>query len=81
MATVTKAKLKLNNQFADDSTAAIEYPNVDSTLDIETLRANIKAVDAAAISDTYIAESGAAFTNVKTATYTVTEDEEINLNG
>lgn len=80
MATVTKAKLKLNNQFADDSTAAIEYPNVDSTLGIETLRANIKAIDAATISDTYIAESGAAFTNVKAATYTVTEDEEINLN-
>ena len=80
MAVVTKTKVKLTNQFADDSTVSIEFPNVDSGLTVEQLRTNVKAIDAAAISDTYVSDAGAAFTNVKAATYTTVADEEINLN-
>lgn len=81
MAAVTSAKVKLTNRFADDSTAAIEFTNVENTQTlVEDVRTNVKNFDVDAIKATYISETGSQLAEIKSATVTVTTDEEINLN-
>ena len=82
MAATTGIKVKLGTRFADDNTASVEFTNVESTTGlVETIRANVKAFDVNAVSDTYVcADTGSPLAEIKSATITITEDEEINLN-
>lgn len=73
--------IKLVNQFADDSTRAIELGPIDVTsASFINAKTNIKAIDPSAIASIYLSEEGASYTGVAAATLTEIETTEFNLN-
>lgn len=71
----------IKNAFADDTTRSLKLgPFDESDTAIVNAKANLKALDAAAISDTYLSESGANFASVAAGAVVITTETEINLN-
>lgn len=74
------AELKIKSAFADDSARDLKFPLNPNTVNIETIRANAKAFDPAAVAGIYISEAGATCTGIAGATLFETDENEINLN-
>ena len=73
--------IKLVNQFADDSTRAIELSPIDVTSDaFINAKTNIKAIDPSTIAGIYLSEDGASYTGVAAATLVEIETTDFNLN-
>ena len=73
--------IKLVNQFADDSTRAVELGPIDVTSDaFVNAKANIKAIDPSTIASVYLSDNGASYTGVAAATLVEIETTEYNLN-
>ena len=73
--------IKLVNQFADDSTRAIELSPIDVTSDaFVNAKTNIKAINPSTIAGIYLSEDGASYTGVAAATLVEIETTDFNLN-
>ena len=74
------AELKIVNSFADDSSRDLKFSLNPDAVNIETIRANVKAFNPATVKDIYISEGCSSCTGIVAATVLETEKSEINLN-
>lgn len=73
--------IKIVNQFADDTTRAIEFTGIDPESSAFTqAKSRIKAFDPSSIANIYLSDGGASYTGITAATLVEVTETNFNLN-